>query len=74
MCPGGAWGLSGRVLDLKLKSCWFETQIRHCFLSLSKMLYPLLSTGSEVRNCPGINEKIVDWDVKVNTKKHVPRD
>ena len=38
--------LSGRVLNFRSKGCWFETNWRHCIVSLSKALYPLLSTGS----------------------------
>ena len=38
----GAQWLSGRVLD----GCGFEPHWRHCGVSLSKALYPLLSTGS----------------------------
>ena len=35
----------GRVLDLGSKSHEFETHQGHCVVSLSKTLYPLLSTG-----------------------------
>ena len=38
--------LSGKVLELILKCCMFETHRRHCIVSLCKTLYPLLSTGS----------------------------
>ena len=37
---------SGRVLDLGSKDCLFKTHWRHYVVSLSKTLYPLLSTGS----------------------------
>ena len=40
---GGARWLSGRVFDY---GCWFETHWRHCAVSLCKIVYPLLSTGS----------------------------
>ena len=42
----GAWWLSGRVLDLRPRSCGFKPHQRHYFLSFSKTPYPLLSTGS----------------------------
>ena len=32
--------------DLGSKCHWFETRRRHCVVSLSKTLYPLLSTDS----------------------------
>ena len=38
-------GLSGRVLDLRPRGWLLEPQQRHCVVSLSKTLYPLLSTG-----------------------------
>ena len=39
-------GSVGRALDWGLKGCKFETHPSHCVVSLSKTLYPLLSTGS----------------------------
>ena len=42
----GVWWLSGRVLDSGLRGCGFEPHWRYCIVSLSKTLYPLLSTGS----------------------------
>ena len=41
-------GSVGRALDRGLKGCWFELHRRRslCVVSLSKTLYPLLSTGS----------------------------
>ena len=41
-------GSVGRALDWGLKGCWFEPHHWwcHCVVSLSKTLYPLLSTGS----------------------------
>ena len=36
---------SGIVLDLGSKGGQFETQWKHCVMSLSKALYPLLRTG-----------------------------
>ena len=38
--------MSGRVLDLGSRDCGFEPHWKHCIVSLSKTLYPLLSTGS----------------------------
>ena len=37
---------SDSVLDLRLRGRWFQPHGRHCVVSLSKILYPLLSTGS----------------------------
>ena len=42
--------LSGRVLDLRSKGCWFIVHRRHCFVFLSKTFYPLLSTGLSQEN------------------------
>ena len=42
---GGQW-LSGRVLDLTSRGCGLEPHLRHCIVSLSKTLHPLLSTDS----------------------------
>ena len=53
----------GSVLDWGLKGCLFETHRRqsHCIVSLSKILYPLFSTGStqEDRNCLNMTEKLL---------------
>ena len=35
-----------RVLDPRLKGCWFEPYRGHWVVSLSMPLYPLLNTGS----------------------------
>ena len=43
---GREWWLSGRVFYSGLRSCGFEPHQRHFVMSLSKTLYPLLSTGS----------------------------
>ena len=42
---------SGRVLDVGVKDCWFETHCMHCVWSLSKRLYLLLNTGSTQEDC-----------------------
>ena len=42
---GEQW-LSGRVLDSRPRGCGFKPHRRHCIESLSKALYPLLSTDS----------------------------
>ena len=41
-------GSVGRMLDWELKGCYFKSHCRrsHYVMSLSKTLYPLLSTGS----------------------------
>ena len=38
-------------------------------MSLSKTLYPLLSTGSNQEDLSRHNRKIVDWDVKNKIKQ-----
>ena len=51
-----------RVLVTRSRDCGFEPHWRHCFVSLSKALYPLLSsTQEEASHHDG---KIVNWDVK----------
>ena len=54
-------GSVGRVLDWGLKGFEFENYWSHYVLSLSKTLYPLLSTGSTQDD---ISEKIIDMDIK----------
>ena len=41
-----AWWLSSRVHDSRSRGCGLELHHRHCVVSLSKTLYPLLSTGT----------------------------
>ena len=36
---------------MKLSGCWFKSHQRHCVVSLSKTIYPLLSTGSTKETC-----------------------
>ena len=45
---GTQW-LSGRVLDSTLRGYGFKPHQRLCLVSLSKTLYPLLSTGSRLK-------------------------
>ena len=61
----------GRVLDLESKDCWLKPHCRqsHCVVSLSKTLYPLLSTGSTHEDPSRHDRKIVDLDVKNQTKR-----
>ena len=40
----GDMELSGSVINLRLRGCWFEPHRMHCVVSISKTLYPLLST------------------------------
>ena len=48
------------MFDLRLKGRWCETHERRCFVSLSKMLYPLLSTQPrKTGNCPDMTEKLL---------------
>ena len=42
---GGQW-FSRIVLDLTSGDRWSKTPLSHCILSLSRILYPLLRTGS----------------------------
>ena len=46
----GVWWLSGRELDSRLRGSMFESHRRHCIVTLSKTLYPLLSTGSTLED------------------------
>ena len=46
LAEGGGLCLGGRVLDLRPQGCGFEPYRRHCIVSFSNSLYPLLSTGS----------------------------
>ena len=55
------WGwarlLSGRVLDRRSRGCWFDPHQSHSIVSLSKTLYPLLSTGSTQEDPSDMTEK-----------------
>ena len=51
--------LSGRVLDLRSRGCRFEPHRRHCVVSLSKTVYPLLSTGLTQEDRPNMAEKLL---------------
>ena len=59
----GARWRSGRVLDLRSKGRGFEIQRRHCVVSLSKTLYPLLNTGMthDVRKSSRHDRKLLTW-------------
>ena len=46
----------------------FKPHLRHCIVSLSKTLYPLLSTYLIQDDLSKHNLKIVDWDVKDKKK------
>ena len=39
------------VTRVRLSGCWFKSGQRHCVVSLSKTLYPLLSSGSTQETC-----------------------
>ena len=65
----GAQWLNGRVLDLRPKGRGFEPHRRHWVVSLSKTQLSLLSTGSTQEDPSQRNWKIVDWDVKNQTKQ-----
>ena len=61
---------SGRVLDLRPRGCRFEPHLRHCVVSLSKTLYPLIRNGSTQEDPSRHNWKIADWDLKNQIKKN----
>ena len=67
----GVWWLSGRVLDSRSRGCRFKPHQQLCVVSLSKTLYPLLSTGSTQDDLSRHDFKIVDWDVKNQTKQKI---
>ena len=48
----GSVGSFGRVFDSGSKGHEFETHHRHCVVSVSKTLYPLLSTPVQPRKTP----------------------
>ena len=68
--PGGRSGSVGR-LDWELKGCWFKPicRLNHNVVSLSKRLYPLLSTGSIQEDQSWNDWKIVGWEVKNQNKQ-----
>ena len=43
---------------------WFEAPLRHCLMSLSKTLYPLLSTGSNLKTSQH-DWKLVTWRLSI---------
>ena len=57
----GRSGSVDRVVDLGSKCHKFETHQYHCVVSLSKTLYPLLSTGSTQEDRKASQH---DWDLK----------
>ena len=60
--------LSGRVLEVRLRGCGFETNRRHCIVSLSMTFFPLFNTGS-TREISRHDWKIVDLDIKHQHKQ-----
>ena len=46
---GGQW-FSSRMLDLRSSGPWFKPYWKHCVVLMSKLLYPLPSTGSNQEN------------------------
>ena len=60
---------SGRVHYLRLRDRGFEPHWCHCVVSLSKTLLSFTSTGSTQEDPSQHNSKIVDWDVKNQTKQ-----
>ena len=50
---------SGRVLESRSRGFGFEPHWRHCVVSLSKTLYPLLSTGSTQEDLTDMTEKLL---------------
>ena len=52
----GAQWPSGRVLDSRPRSCWFEPHWHHCVMSLSKNINPSLVLVQPRKTCPCITE------------------
>ena len=67
---GTQW-LSGRELDSRMKGSWLETHWKHCVVSLSMALYPMLSSSS-IQEMSLHDSKIVDWEVKHQLKQTQP--
>ena len=57
--PQGAQWLSDRVLDSRLRGHEFELHRRHCFVSLSKNIYPSLVLVQPSKTCPFITERLL---------------
>ena len=55
------------MLESRSRVCGFEPD---CVVSLSKTLYPLLSTGSTQEGPSQHNCKNVDWNVNLNQANH----
>ena len=55
----GAQWLSGRVLDSRPRGCGYETQRRHCVLSLSKNINPSLVLVQPRKTRPYITERLL---------------
>ena len=51
--------LSGRVLDSRLRGCWFEPHRRHCVVSLSKNINPSLVLVQPRKTRPFITERLL---------------
>ena len=62
--------LSGRVLDFRSWSCWFELHLRHCVVSFSKTLYPLLIIAGSTKCVRQIELLILESVGKVNLNFH----
>ena len=56
---GGAQLLIVRVVNSRLRGCWFEPHWGRCFVSLSKTFYPLLSTDSTQEDSSRHNWKMM---------------
>ena len=60
---------NGSVLDLRSRGWGLEPHCRLYVVSLSKVLYPLLCTGSTQEDLSQNDWKIVDWDVENQNKQ-----
>ena len=58
-CSLITWGLSGRVLDLRLRGCGFEPHRHHCVVSLSKNINPSLVLVQPKKPHPFITERLL---------------
>ena len=64
----GAQWLSGRVLDSRLRSCWFEPHQCHCIVSLSKSINPSLVLVQPRKTRPFIIERLLMGRKESNKK------
>ena len=59
LCATGAQWLSGGVLDSRPMGHGFEPHLRHCVVSLSKIIYPSLVLVQPRKTRPYITERLL---------------